>query len=575
MNLMVKVKKLWAYVFLVILIIVLAGAYISGKPFIKSVLSNECYERSNEPIVGIYDREHPSVTNSPLNMMHCTVVWKSTSILFNGGYLTETLKKGNTLITIESWLKKYLGGQDARNVLYETLNGKFDGDINELGNIIAKSNNEVYVRWNPDMEVPAYEYPWQLQSPELYIQAFNYVTLKLKTIAPHVKMVWGPAGFPGDTEYWPGARHVDLVSITLGSNSEKKQTAYSVKTATPEMLRLKLHRMRFINKPILVLGSSTISNANFNKDWLTQEYAYMDKYKSTIYSPQNYGYGSGSKPKRTHLSIGVFDPNRKLIHNPHVSLEHIFTDWGEIQRGGFSKKFDSIINRHHDAIVTMEPWRDTSKKRDYNVLQSTLNGRYDVLLKELYRVISNRGQTVYLRWAHEMEIPIHRYAWQSQDPVTYINAFRYFMQFDKGRAKNIRRVWGPAGDRGSADWWPGNDVVDYISIAIYGLPDKNITDPNKQEAFNTIFNRKYYRMRFLNRPLFITEIGVKGPEDYQRKWLEGAATTLTRNRHVFGVCYFNLYDNPKAWGNIKAPDWSISPQNMQTFSNYFINDNKK
>jgi beta-mannanase len=574
MGLPVKFKKIWFYVYLLILIVALAGAYISGKPYIKSTLLNEYHERSNEPIIGIYDRAHSSVTHSPLNITHCTVVWKSTSIHFNKRYLTETLKKGNTLITIESWLKKYMGGQDAGNVLYETLNGKFDHNINELGNIIAKSSNEVYVRWNPDMEVPAYEYPWQLQSPELYIQAFNYVALKLKAIAPHVKIVWGPSGFPGDTEYWPGPDNVDMVSITLGSNSEKKQTAYPLKTAIPEMLRLKLHHMRFINKPILVLGSSTISNANFNKDWLTQEYAYMDKYKSTVYSPENYGYKSGSKPERAHLSIGVFDPNRKLIHNSHVSVEHIFTDWGEIQRGEFSKKFDSIINRHHDAIVTMEPWRDTSKKPDYNVLQSTLDGRYDGLLKELYRVISNRSQTVYLRWAHEMEIPIHRYAWQSQDPVTYINTFRYFMQFDKGHAKNIRRVWGPAGDRGSADWWPGNDVVDYISIAIYGLPDKNITDPNKQEAFSTIFNRKYYRMRFLNRPLFITEIGVKGPEDYQRKWLEGAATTLTRNRHVFGVCYFNLYDNPNAWGNIKAPDWSISPQNMQTFSNYFINDNK-
>ncbi|MGN6177898.1 MAG: hypothetical protein ACTHNW_01885, partial [Mucilaginibacter sp.] len=90
---------------------------------------------------------------------------------------------------------------------------------------------------------------------------------------------------------------------------------------------------------------------------------------------------------------------------------------------------------------------------------------------------------------------------------------------------------------------------------------------NKQEAFNTIFQRKYYRMRFLDRPLFITEFGVKGPENYQHNWLAGAAKTLKENKHVFGICYFNLYDNPKAWGGIKAPDWSISPQNMQFFCN--------
>jgi beta-mannanase len=130
---------------------------------------------------------------------------------------------------------------------------------------------------------------------------------------------------------------------------------------------------------------------------------------------------------------------------------------------------------------------------------------------------------------------------------------------------NIRKVWGPAGDRGSIDFYPGNDVVDYVSIAIYGLPDKNITDPNKQEAFGNIFSRKIYRMRFINKPIFITEFGVKGPEDYQTNWLKEAAGTINKNDQVFGVCYFNLYDNPKAWGKIKAPDWSISKKSFQEF----------
>jgi hypothetical protein len=87
-------------------------------------------------------------------------------------------------------------------------------------------------------------------------------------------------------------------------------------------------------------------------------------------------------------------------------------------------------------------------------------------------------------------------------------------------------VWGPAGDRGSMEWYPGGDVVDFISIAIYGLPDKNITDPTRQESFETIFNRKAWRMRFASKPIFVTEFGVKGPEDFQAQWLEKAAEVL-------------------------------------------------
>ena len=172
---------------------------------------------------------------------------------------------------------------------------------------------------------------------------------------------------------------------------------------------------------------------------------------------------------------------------------------------------------------------------------------------------------MYLRYSHEMEIPITRYPWQSKDPITYIKSFRYFMNFKTPLPSNIKRIWGPAGDRGSLEWWPGNDVVDYISIAIYGLPDKNITDPKKQESFKTIFNRKTWRLRFVDKPIFITEFGVKGPEELQTKWLEDAAKVIVANPQVMGINYFNMTDTPKAWGEIKPPDWSITKKSFQNF----------
>jgi beta-mannanase len=549
-----------------IALVVIIAAIFKGPAYIRSTFYDDFYERGYEPVVGYFDHDHPDAA-LPVNIRHYAIVWKNTSVAFHHqGQLATLLKKGPALLSVETWLWNYWGKQSYNSVLDAVLQGEFNRNMDELARLITAAPYPVYVRWDPDMEVPVYQYPWQYHSQDLYIQAFNYVAARLKKIAPNVKIVWGPSGFPGDTEFWPGPGLADMVSITLGSPSEKESKAYPYQPALPQMLFLKLHRMRFVNKPVIVLGGDATQKVTFNKDWLKQQYQLEQQYGSTIYSPQNYVVTpTAYKPSRQHLQVGVFDPNRRLLNNPRVSVEHIFTDWGEIQRGDFKLKFDSIINRHHDAVVTVEPWRDTSKKADTNVLQSTLDGRYDKIIQKLYHLISNCGQTVYLRFAHEMEIPIHRYAWQSQNPVTYINAFRYFMLADKIHAKNIKRVWGPAGDRGSADWWPGSDVVDYISIAIYGLPDKNITDPRQQEAFSTIFKRKYYRMRFLNRPLFITEFGVKGSEDYQHGWLAGAAQTLKSNRHVFGICYFNLYDNPKAWGHINAPDWSISPRNMQFF----------
>jgi beta-mannanase len=264
--------------------------------------------------------------------------------------------------------------------------------------------------------------------------------------------------------------------------------------------------------------------------------------------------------------LGVFDPNRRLVDQPAVQVEHLFAKWHTLRNGEFKREFQAVISRHHDVIVTMEPWDGPDQPMDKDVLANTLRGRYDTQLKALYALISNVGQTVYLRWAHEMEIPITRYPWQSQNPLTYIKAYRYVAQFNQERAPNIRMVWGPAGDRGSLDFWPGDDVVDYISIAIYGLPDKNITDHKQQETFRDIFLRKTRRMAFVHKPIFITEFGVKGPDDFQQQWLKGAAQTLREHPEVAGANYFNLQDSPKAWGEIEAPDWSITPAAFSQFA---------
>lgn len=528
----------------------------------KNYFTNTYYQ-TDEQIVGIFDPNNLNRILPAKSIICYGAVFKSTALWSTHGNLETALNNHDVLITVETWLK---GTDYTSNVLKEVTNGRFDKQIKELALLVSKSHHQVLVRWNADMEVPTDVYPWQFKSPEDYINAFHYFSKKLKAYAPKAQIIWGPSGYPGDTEYWPGNKAVDYASITLGSPSEFSAHFYPQDTSVAEMLKHKLHRLRFIDKPVLIM-SGNAAKTRLPDSLPNRQKSYYSQYRNIIYSKNNYVDSARIKPVRTMLKIGVFDPNKKLINQPGITVEHLFTDWGEVERGDFEKKFSEVINRHHEVIVTMEPWKDTSKTPDKAMLQSIMKGRYDPVIKKLFTIISSTQTTVYLRWMHEMEIPIHRYAWQSQDPVTYINAYRYFMQFGGGPGKNVKKVWGPAGDRGSVDFWPGDDVVDFISIAIYGLPDKNITDPEKQEAFSTIFNRKYFRMRFLSKPLFITEFGVKGPEDFQNKWLARAAQTINDNPHVFGACYFNLYDNPKAWGHIKAPDWSITPRSMATFTN--------
>ncbi|WP_142783537.1 glycoside hydrolase family 26 protein [Changchengzhania lutea] len=475
------------------------------------------------------------------------------------------------IITIETWgSNMFLAYR--KNQMADLYSGKYDEVIKTLCTTIVNKRPNVYFRLNPEIEVPYKRYPWQGYVSE-YIKASEYLVSLCQKYAPQVKYLWGPSGYPGVLEYYPGDKSVDAASVILKNDSEEKLDAYPKHRSIKYDLIRRLHRLRFLDKPIFVFGSNNNFNDSIDANLVASISKHIEKERKVIYSSDNFKRPRIIKKDtiESKLEIGLYDPQNLLNNELAVSVEHLFVDFSSLNNGSFQLDFDKVIKRNHDVIVTFEPFRIPGKDDDLNVLQHVTEGMYDSEIEKLYAIILNTERKVYLRYAHEMEIPITRYPWQSQDPITYIKSYRYFMMFKGAFPANIKRVWGPAGDRGSIEWYPGNDVVDIMSMAIYGLPDKNITDPNKQLSFSTIFNLKSKRLKFIDKPLFITEFGVKGPEDYQTKWLEDAAKVLNKNTQVLGVNYFNMSDTPKAWGDIKPPDWSITKKTFHHFLN-MLND---
>ena len=572
-------KKNYTFYSLSVFFICLAGfALVKYTPFFDRLFPQDSLSRQvTEPILGIYNDSGLISVNEATSIEHYLIKWKSPDAtvpkLFSG------LPDGrDILLTVELW-EDAISSDSYYGVLNKLVKGEYDDKILHFCTTLAERQQKVYLRWNPEMEVPVNLYPWQNQSPILFREAFTHFTNLCRSVAPNIKMVWGPAGFPGAMEYWPGADVVDFASITLGSPSELLPTKYTPEKSIPQMIRRKLHRLRLIDIPVFLLGSEKINQQTYSREWLETISRNLEPYRMKI-NPANRqtinasdltaAGGSAMAPENAETAsvpqIGLYDPNQQLTSQQTVTTEHLFTDFPELRNGNFRKKFNEAIARNHGVIVTMEPWFGAGNERDPDVLTKTINGNYNDEIEELYKIISDTDQIVYLRWAHEMEIPTERYDWQSQDPILYIQSYRYFANFMESRSANIRMVWGPAGDRGSLEWWPGDDVVDYISIAIYGLPDENITNHEQQETFTTIFKRKVYRMRFVNKPIFITEFGVKGPDNFQKAWLKEAAQTINKYPEVVGVCYFNKTDVPEAWGKIEAPDWSISEDTFREFT---------
>jgi beta-mannanase len=558
-----QVKK-WGTGLLVLSVFFLLVYYFAGSQ-IKWWLKNKMQSTStNEPVMAMIDAAKTNATDVKGSFKQLTIkLVKGESV---SSLQLKNLGTSKLMINLQTWPGIAINSAST-TVLEMINNGAFDEQIKTLCKQVTGLPIPVYCRIDPEMEVPVFEYPWQYQSGNSYINAFRHLAGLCKKYAPQMLLVWSPAGYLGTEEYWPGASYVDYISITINSKNELSAKSYVPYASIEAMLQRKIHRLRFFEKPIFILAADTMTENNFNLQWVKNVLQKIEREKDLIYHAVDATITNPDTISRNkNLVIGVFDPQLKLVNEKAVKVEHLFPHLAQIKTGEFKKQFDDVVNRGHDVIVTLELWHDVHQDKDPDLLHHLLNGKYDAVLKTVYQIISTVPQTVYLRWGHEMEIPVDRYPWQNQDPVLYIKAFRYVANFMRSGATNIRIVWGPAGDRGSMEWWPGDDVVDFISIAIYGLPDKNINDYNKQLSFTSIFQSKFHRMRFIHKPIFITEFGVKGPEAYKRKCLEDAAVTINKYPEILGVSYFNYADSPKAWGDAETPDWAISAATFKIFT---------
>jgi len=537
----------------------------------RSIAMDEVEASGVQLIIAIYDTASNQIIKTTQSEQHQTLRWINNA---EDALAKEALngfieKKQSLFIHLQIWPRGIIKKLDD-SIASLVISGYYDKKLTTLFKLLNKNTTLTYLSYNAAMEVPSYQLPWQAQSFNEYIRSFRHIFSLCKKFAPSVQIVWSPSGYPGAEEYWPGNDFVDQISINLNMDREFANDRYPLYPSVAEMMRRKLLRMRFTNKPILFLGSTTVNSNDLNHQILNDINRKIIADKAFYRTPKEAAEPDTIYTKKDRIipiQLGVYDPLLLLTNQPLISTEHIFTDMVSVLNGFFKKNFDSVIARRHNVIVTMEPWKDGKRVKDPAILANTINGTYDRVWAKLYEIIADAPQTVYLRWGHEMEIPIDRYAWQSMDPVAYIKAFRYVANFKQPRPTNIKMVWGPAGDRGSVEWYPGKDVVDFVSFAIYGLPDKNINDYNKQQSFSTIFQYKFHRMRFTHRPIFITEFGVKGPEAYQKKWLLNAATTINKYPEIYGLSYFNFADTPKAWGDAETPDWSITDSTFKSFTN--------
>jgi endoglucanase len=208
-------------------------------------------------------------------------------------------------------------------------------------------------------------------------------------------------------------------------------------------------------------------------------------------------------------------------------------------------------------LVTVEPFPLGAGAGP--VLDQIVAGVLDDQLVRLAQVARSAApQMVFLRWGQEMEIS-GLYPWAANQPDLYRAAYHHVVQvFRSVGATNVRWVWSPAGNSEAPDYYPGDDVVDYVGLTVLGDEawDQGFGLP--PQSFAELVGWKYNLVAPMRRPVLITELGVSGTAERQATWLAEVPSALASFPLIRGISYFNDVNAVNSHLS-RRPDWRISP----------------
>jgi beta-mannanase len=202
-------------------------------------------------------------------------------------------------------------------------------------------------------------------------------------------------------------------------------------------------------------------------------------------------------------------------------------------------------------LVTIDPASDP-KVGGAVTFQDINSGFYDQRLNNLIDILSSYNGPVYVRFAHEMDIGIN--SWGLQDPATFIESYRHFVQLARNQgATNLKWVWSPAGGLNAVDYYPGDDVVDVVGVTIV------YTEAWYKDHFPSFHDLAHTRSWFdrFNKPLWITEFGIDNDDVAFQQRITQEALSHFRDFGFSALIYDNMSDPTVVRVNYTLPDLSI------------------
>lgn len=242
--------------------------------------------------------------------------------------------------------------------------------------------------------------------------------------------------------------------------------------------------------------------------------------KDKSYSPVY--YGAKFEPQRGVYFGSVYDDDARILDFDNEKILQyfpkqnatwlIYLEFGENPRD--AGRYNRYLTRAEEAGVAVELAWNT-----YGAVDTEANDAY---IRDVIDFLSEYDIPIFLRFGAEMNIGPN-----GDDPGAFVKAFRRVADYAHTKP-NIAMVWAPSDlsslDRSYADYYPGNEYVDWVGASVYvaryfeGKRDHGSqTDPLNtyfaMDEFAHPLNRMHELMTYLeengiNKPVMIAECGV-------------------------------------------------------------------
>lgn len=166
-------------------------------------------------LLGVYDPEHAfPARNSAIDIEHIFISWDDpgASTQIQNAYEYANRLDRQLLVSIEPWPAR---SRNSHTLLRDVRVGGYDAEIDSVCGALRSLNAPVFVRWGQEMETSTGRYPWAVDDPQGYVEAYRHFVARCRDNTRLMRFVWSPRGDTTLNAYFPGKEFTDYVGLSL------------------------------------------------------------------------------------------------------------------------------------------------------------------------------------------------------------------------------------------------------------------------------------------------------------------------------------------------------------------------